>query len=616
MGTKKLFTTIIVSLLIVIFAGSSVFAVTFKDQADIDNMAWAKEAIMEMAEKGIISGMPDGTFKPNEDIKKLDCLVLIAKALGANDPTKKAEVDTAEEQYKSYLNSYLIYGKREISYLLKKGVIKPDELADYVGANSAYATMLRYEAAIVLVKAMGQEETVKSNNFLVLPFADQNSIPERARAYVDYLYKEDIMKGTSATQFSPFLPVTRAQMAVLLHKASAKMQEVEDVVDVINGTITQVQTDLNLVKVKNKVGGSETTYSLSSAKVTVDGKTRTIDNLYPGMTVAITMENHRVVEIEAESPDIIETEKGIVSAIQSSGVAKRIKVRIEANGKTETKEYLIGSNVPITKDGKEVSNSSIKLNDYAVVELSDDGEVYKLTLEAKEKEVKGTVIDVSTELPASITIEDDDEEYTYLLRSTLNVRRNKRSATLWDVRIGDEATLVLYYDEVEEIHASGKTTTLEGTVEEILISRKPYITIRNEDGEFEKFDVAQDILVEIAEEQQTLYDLRVGYRVVLRLESDVVAEIIAEKAKQAEQITGTVEQVNESIGVVTIVPAGNDNLAPRQLYFPRTSTVKIINAFTGKSMGVRDLIKGTEITAFGYNEMGIFVTTQIIVISE
>lgn len=244
----------------VLMTVGSVFAVTFKDQADIDRLEWAKEAIMDMAEKNIISGMPDGTFKPMDSIKKLDSLILVAKVLGANDPSKQGEVAAAEQQYGTYLDNYAIYGKREVSYLLYKNIIKTAELDNYIGANSAYATMLRYEAAILLVKAMREEESATGSSIIILPFADQSDIPERARPYVDYLYKVDVMKGVSATEFAPYLPVTRAQMAVLLYKASSKIQESELEV---KGVISKIETDLNLVWVKPEDGTNKGAFRCS-----------------------------------------------------------------------------------------------------------------------------------------------------------------------------------------------------------------------------------------------------------------------------------------------------------------------------------------------------------------
>ena len=601
--------------MVIILGCNCVFAVSFKDQADIDKIEWAKDAIMDMAEKGIISGMTDGTFKPGDSIKKLDCLMLIAKALGSIKPENKEEVDAAVEQYKSYLNNYLIYGKAEISYLLKKGVLKTHELPDYIGASSAHSTMLRYEAAILLVKAMGKEQEALDGTAATPPFSDQNLIPERARSFVDLLYKEDIMKGTSATEFSPFLPVTRAQMAVLLYKASAKFVPDAQQTATVQGTITKVEEDLNIVGIKNKADSSETSYSVSSATITVDGDTGTIGDLFEGMKAAVKIADGKVVKLEAQTPDITRIETGTISAIQTSGAAKKVKVRIDRNGSTEIKEYTIGANAIVIKNGIETTNASIKLNDYAAVQLANDGSVYKLTLEGKEKEVTGKIKEITTDLPASITIERDEEEFTYNILSTVTVRRNNRAATIWDIRNGDTVTLILHYDEVKEISASGKRTQLEGVLEEMLISRKPYITIRDANGDIEKFDVVTDTKITISGEIETFYDLRVGCNVLLKLESDMVVEIIAEQPKQAQQITGTIDQINDKIGVVSVKP-DTDSSSVEQLYFPRETTVKIINALTGKSLNTSELKKGQKIVAFGYNELGIFVTTQITVIGE
>lgn len=597
----------------VLVTAGSVFAVTFKDQADIEKLQWAKDAIMEMAEKNIISGMPDGTFRPADSIKKLDSLILVAKVLGANEPSMQNEVTAAEQQYGSYLNNYSIYGKREVSYLLYKDIIKTAELDSYIGANSATATMLRYEAAILLVKAMREEESATGSSIIILPFADQSDIPERARPYVDYLYKADIMKGVSTTEFAPYLPVTRAQMAVLLHKASSKIRELDSE---IKGTISKIETDLNLVWVKPQDGTAQRSFPVFGAAIKVNGQTKSISALEREMAVTVKLRDNKVYELIAEDPEVALTERGIVSGTSTSGSTRKIKVNVEKDGTTEVKEYEIGSWVTVMKNDIKVLNTDIRIDDYVVIELVNDGAVYRVTVEPKVKKVSGEVKAIKTDLPASITIETNGEESTYTVLDTVGVVRGGRARNFRDIRVGDAVTLTLHYNKVKEVSATGSRMELEGTLEEMLISRSPKITIKNVSGNIETYAVADDASITIGGESKTFYDLRVGYRVELNLDSETVVSVTAEETKEAQQVTGTITDVNANIGVVAISPDIDDTSGIQHLYFPRNGTVRIVNALTGEILSTNSLKKGQKITAFGYYELGVFVVTQMTIIAN
>ena len=49
---------------------------------DVSKDHWAYEAIEELAEKGIINGYEDGTFKPNEPITRAEVATIISRIKG------------------------------------------------------------------------------------------------------------------------------------------------------------------------------------------------------------------------------------------------------------------------------------------------------------------------------------------------------------------------------------------------------------------------------------------------------------------------------------------------------------------------------------------------------
>ena len=67
---------------------------------------WAVDAINSMADKGIIKGYEDGSFKPEKSITKLEGLVLVARVLGSGNSENEAFISDARHLYEDTKNKY------------------------------------------------------------------------------------------------------------------------------------------------------------------------------------------------------------------------------------------------------------------------------------------------------------------------------------------------------------------------------------------------------------------------------------------------------------------------------------------------------------------------------
>ena len=88
----------------------------------------------------------------------------------------------------------------------------------FLGSDSGFEldrAATRSEAAVMVVRMLGREQTAKSENFSH-PFSD---VPEWASAYVGYLYKTNITKGISANLFGASDMATAAQYATYILRA-------------------------------------------------------------------------------------------------------------------------------------------------------------------------------------------------------------------------------------------------------------------------------------------------------------------------------------------------------------------------------------------------------------
>ncbi|WP_378209983.1 S-layer homology domain-containing protein [Anoxybacteroides rupiense] len=79
---RKFYSFLFIFTLMIAFLTTKVEAASkFKD---VTNDFWAKSEIEFLSSKGVIKGYSDGTFKPNEPVKRVQAAIMITRALGLN----------------------------------------------------------------------------------------------------------------------------------------------------------------------------------------------------------------------------------------------------------------------------------------------------------------------------------------------------------------------------------------------------------------------------------------------------------------------------------------------------------------------------------------------------
>ncbi len=184
--------------------------------SDVPRSHWAYEAIMDMAEKGIISGYKDGTFRPDAKISRAEfAKIMIAAAdikIDQSEHVKQTFIDVSKRHWAFYYvelaKSYLTGYKAGSIYLYK-----PDEYA------------VREDIAVALVRLMGYDRTQTPNLSLLDSMKDEVEISKALRPYIALALQNDLIKGFNDRTFRPQSPITRAEAASLLYRA--KLDEVK-----------------------------------------------------------------------------------------------------------------------------------------------------------------------------------------------------------------------------------------------------------------------------------------------------------------------------------------------------------------------------------------------------
>jgi hypothetical protein len=181
-------------------------AVTFNDIGG--SFIWAKDAIEDLASRGIIKGRSDTIFAPGDTITRAEftCLMLRTFELDASITGVTPISDIKSDRW--------FY--RELMVAKKLGIIKAD------GKNCFYPErpITREEMCITIVKTLNAaDKTLPMYSTTVLNgFTDTKSISSDALYSVASLVGEGIMNGKPGNRIAPKETANRAEAAALIYR--------------------------------------------------------------------------------------------------------------------------------------------------------------------------------------------------------------------------------------------------------------------------------------------------------------------------------------------------------------------------------------------------------------
>ncbi|MBP3889269.1 MAG: S-layer homology domain-containing protein [Cellulosilyticum sp.] len=172
--------------------------------ADYDNH-WAKSSITKWAEKEIIKGYEDGSFKPNDYVTRGELASIMVRMFGLTDTVgAKTFKDVAENKWYT----------ADIAKVTSAGIMGGYE----DGSFKPESQVTRQEAASILARAYkltAQEGT--------LSFTDAASIASWAKADVTTLVTKGYLSGDQNNAFRPNAPLTRAEAVTMIDNMTQEL---------------------------------------------------------------------------------------------------------------------------------------------------------------------------------------------------------------------------------------------------------------------------------------------------------------------------------------------------------------------------------------------------------
>ncbi|MBR3555028.1 MAG: S-layer homology domain-containing protein [Oscillospiraceae bacterium] len=170
--------------------------------SDVSENEWFYEPVTYLAEKGILCGFEDGTFRPKDTLTEAQLVKLMLK------PWMPEEVE--EPEGSGWWKPYAEFGLRE-------GILTGEDVA---GIN-AEASRLRVALLLARLPLLPDSDDYRTapNLERILPgIVDMEEIPEEARDAVILVYAAGLMEGYEDGCFHPERTLTRAEGAAVIQR--------------------------------------------------------------------------------------------------------------------------------------------------------------------------------------------------------------------------------------------------------------------------------------------------------------------------------------------------------------------------------------------------------------
>lgn len=175
---------------------------SFNDLAGLD---WAKPSIEFLRQSGITNGYSDNTFRPRQAISRGEFTLMICRAFQFPTTGNSGFPDVPSNS----VYAGAVASARDLGIVQgDNGLFRPDRP---ISRQSAMAMISR------AMNAAGRTLPAASTSILS-SYRDGSQVSQFARDAVSALIQSGAVRGTSDMRINPVAPISRAEMAVILHR--------------------------------------------------------------------------------------------------------------------------------------------------------------------------------------------------------------------------------------------------------------------------------------------------------------------------------------------------------------------------------------------------------------
>lgn len=173
---------------------------------------WAQPSIDDMVAAGILSGYPDGTFKPDQPITEAEIITLLMRIVEDDSIVDEDEDDADDDD----LSGIPEWARHSAEKAHGKGIINLNRFHSQQQAT-------RVQAVVWIAKALDLEPVDTSDT----PFKDGIYISSEDLGYILAALDAGIISGMPDGNFNPNSCITRAQIASIIERILSQSDDDE-----------------------------------------------------------------------------------------------------------------------------------------------------------------------------------------------------------------------------------------------------------------------------------------------------------------------------------------------------------------------------------------------------
>lgn len=592
---------------------------------DMQGYAWAEKFVEDTSEKGLISGYPDGTFRPGSPVTRIESLIMISNLYS------KSEIDVTYKNNISKYNDRLDNAKIEdwakpyVVFALEKKIIpnKDEMIAALVDSNTKKSiTAKRFEICVFLVRGLGLEGEI--NKDATLSYKDNDSIIKEARPYVELLQRKGVLskEGDGTGYFKPNNTVTRAETAVMLSNAYKYSQkasidnkqtpteskkapdtpqapETQNISGTINLiTLTNDDVSISLTTQDNKIQN----YSAKKNElaIRVGGAITSINDMKVGQKVTLTLNNGKLTQILAEAE-----EKRISGKLIAFTTSDPTTITIKSNNEDKVLRYNKDTQIYVNDVLTPINKLPL---DTDIDAYYIDNLIVKAAITHKKSELTGEITDYTSN---SITIKDKDLGIVKKeLATDVKIYRNDKRVSVSDIAVGDTATIKTDADKITDVSIEAKSEKYRSAFIKSIQLTSDYnkIVIVDNSNNERTLTLNNNTIIRVGDKRTNIYSLKVGHAVEVYTSGGMVEEIITNGEFKQTTVNGRVVSVDVVDKYVEIKQADGKNI---KMYYD--SNTKIEQLSNGAVIDAKKILSDDTVTGIGILEGGNIRVTRVIV---
>ncbi|MBN3878509.1 MULTISPECIES: fasciclin domain-containing protein [unclassified Nostoc] len=186
--------------------------------SDVSSDYWARPFIQALAENNVISGFPDGTYRPNQPVTRAEFAALIQKAFSTQNRVRQLSAGGFSDVPANYWAAAAIQNAYETGFLAgyPGNVFRPNQ------------EIPRVQGIVALSSGLGL--TGGDTSTLTNYYNDASAIPEYAVGSVAAATVGNLVVNyPDVKQLNPQQSLTRAEAAALLYQALVKQGRVQPI---------------------------------------------------------------------------------------------------------------------------------------------------------------------------------------------------------------------------------------------------------------------------------------------------------------------------------------------------------------------------------------------------